>query len=251
LGEVSGLERGGEVKVDDGGCGEGIEKEVNVLAVDGVDGFGGWNAVGGNSEEKLLVVVAVVGAVALWKSSKSSSASKVLDATGAFPFPLVVVVVIAGAGGSSSSKLNKSFSCRGGGGASSFFDTLLGTELLALALVAPPSSNSSYSSYCCDREGRSWKSLPPYPLDVNPPPSPTSMSFSHGDYRILALNMIHKKDHHFRNLHISSLCHRIHHHHYRYQYTLFSKLLISFAPYGSYRYPTITLPIPWLDCELH
>jgi hypothetical protein len=99
--------------------------------------------------------------VALWKSSKSSSAANALDFSTAFPFPLDVVAGVV-VEGSSSSKLNRSTTSFFGGGAGSFLGVdFLGTELLVTGARAPPSSYSSYSSNCAVREGRSWKSLPP------------------------------------------------------------------------------------------
>lgn len=94
--------------------------------------------------ETLVVVVAeavvVLGPLALWKSSKSSSPA--VDDTTAFP---VEGAEIVGADGTSSSKLNKSTSFfLGGGAVVSFFGVdLRGMELRWTVARAPPSSNSS------------------------------------------------------------------------------------------------------------
>ena len=97
-----------------------------------------------------VVVVAVtadvLGPIALWKSSKSSSAA-VDDAT---PFPFDGADVVA-TDDMSSSKLNKSTSFFFvGGPVVSFLGVVdfRGIELRWTVARAPPSSNSSYSSNC-------------------------------------------------------------------------------------------------------
>jgi len=113
----------------------------------------GWTG-GDVNKDGIVVLVGtvlvVVVPVALWKSSKSSSSVVVV----AIPLPLPLETVAEGAG-TSSSKLNKSTSFFGGGEVALAFDDVLGIEVLLAVARAPPSSNSSYSSYCSVRVGRS------------------------------------------------------------------------------------------------
>lgn len=112
-----------------------------MLGAVGSTGFGLTGA--GLKRDGIAVVVAVVVVVplALWKSSKSSSAASPPLISTALPFPLDALIVT----GASTSKLNKS-ACLTGAAVSFFVDGLRGIELLVTGERAPPSSNSSYSS---------------------------------------------------------------------------------------------------------